>query len=282
MILLFSIHGLGPRKVIAHEQYCIVSCFPSHKYYFGRFPPGWVPKKKLVGLDSKVYMLDFFGSKGGLRGPAPGLKQTGLLVPPSRFLTAFGSPDNTFLGYFMPNTSSSVAGIGATAKLPQGVIWGKDVRHLGGRETMLQAVAAEVRLVSTASSKVVAHPNIRWTGHQTAAGWLDLLRQSRFLVGLGNPILGPSAIDAVSQGCVFINPVYEKPVAVNGYNYHSQHPYAADRLGAPYVCSYRQGDAEQLLACVRTALATDLPVGTIPYDFTLEAHLARVQHIFDL
>lgn len=229
-------------------------------------------------MDSKVYMLDFFGTKGGLRGPAPGLPQKGLVVPPERFLTAFGSPDNTFLGYFMPNTSTQQY-VGQ-AKLQQGVIWGKDVKHFSGKERMLQAVAKDATLVSTATSKVVAHDNIRWVGHQTATGWMDILRQSRFLIGLGNPILGPSAIDAVSVGCVFINPVYQKPVVVNGYSYSSQHPYA-EGLGAPYVCNYKQGDAEELRACVQAALKVDLPMA-VPQAFTLEAHLARVQRIFDL
>lgn len=239
---------------------------------------GWVPKKKLVGLDSKVYMLDFFGSKGGLRGSIPGQPHTGLVVPPGRFLTAFGSPENTFLGYYMPNASAQP--VTELPKLQQGVIWGKDVRHLGGKEKLLQAVAADARLISTATSKVVAHDNIRWVGHQTASGWMDILRQSRFLIGLGNPILGPSAIDAISVGCVFINPVYPKPVAVNGYSYSSQHPYAQS-LGAPYVCNYKQGDVGELRACVHKALQTDLPA-SVPHDFTWEAHLGRVQRIFDL
>lgn len=65
---------------------------------------GWVPKKVIRGLDDKIFILDFFGSEG-LRGNE-------LKIPKSRILTAYGSPWNTFLGYFIdeskipPPTSS--------------------------------------------------------------------------------------------------------------------------------------------------------------------------------
>jgi hypothetical protein len=53
------------------------------------------------------------------------------------------------------------------------------------------------------------------------------------VVGLGNPLAGPSAVDAVVAGCVYINPLYDKPVKER---YHSQHPYLADAVGPPHVC----------------------------------------------
>lgn len=100
------------------------------------------------------------------------------------------------------------------------------------------------------------------------------------MIGLGNPILGPSAIDAVSMGCVFLNPLYDKPVEHNGLLFASQHPFA-EKMGAPYVCNYRQGNVLSLKQCVQTAMKTTLPA-RIPAEFTLEAHLLRVKEIFAL
>jgi hypothetical protein len=239
---------------------------------------GWVPKPNLVGLSDRVFVLDFFGSKTGLRAPtnrAVPMKDR-LTVPPQRFLTAFGSADNTFLGYIMRNHSAA----GKAVKQQQGVIWGKDVKHFVGAENALKAIARDVRLVSTATTPVFTHSNIQWLGHQTAQSWLQLLSQSRFMVGLGNPILGPSAIDAISVGCMFLNPVYAKPVSHNGYVYTSQHPYA-EKIGPPYVCNYAQHSESQLRACIEKALSTELQPW-VPADFTLEAHIARVKRIFDL
>jgi len=51
---------------------------------------GWVPKPNIRGLESKVYILDFFGS--------PKLKGNSFNIRPDHILTAFGSPWNAFLG----------------------------------------------------------------------------------------------------------------------------------------------------------------------------------------
>lgn len=140
---------------------------------------GWVPKANIVGSEERVYILDFFGSKGGLRKPLSG--QGGLNVPPHRILTAFGSPVNTFLGYYMQekNTSVRVEKDLSSVKLKQGMVWGKDAKHFVGADKLLKAVADDVKLVSTASVQVFAHRNVHWAGHQNAAGWTALLRQSR-------------------------------------------------------------------------------------------------------
>jgi hypothetical protein len=226
--------------------------------------PGWVPKKHIRGLDERIYILDFFGAKK-LRG-------SGLNVPPRRFLTAFETnTENTFLGYYIDPLTNITS-----AKKQQGVIWGKDTRHFEGRAPLLSHIANKVHLVSTAITPPFHHANIAWVGHQTSRGWLDILRESRFLVGLGDPLLGPSAIDAIATGCMFLNPQYAKPVRDGAF--HSQHPYAAQKLDK-YVCSYKINDAASLMRCVDTALTTDVPPH-IPADFTKEAYLQRVRHIF--
>lgn len=234
-------------------------------------------------MDNRVFVLDFFGSKGGLRGPTvpSNSPRSHLSIPPKRFLTAFGSPDNTFLGYFIPSSNVSAPLVTKRfAKNPQGVIWGKDSKHFSGMERALQEVAKRVTLISTSSKKVFANGNIVWAGHQSAEQWTQLLQQSRFLVGLGNPMLGPSAIDAISSGCMFLNPIFRKPVVHNGYSYNSQHPYV-ESLGSPYVCNYQQHSVQQLQNCIDFALNTTLQP-FIPPAFTQQEHLARVRQIFNL
>ena len=100
------------------------------------------------------------------------------------------------------------------------------------------------------------------------------------MIGLGNPILGPSAIDAISVGCMFLNPLYDKPVLHNGFAYTSQHPFA-EKIGAPFVCNYRQRDVSSLKNCVRLAMRTNLPQ-EVPPAFALDTYLQRVQAIFNL
>ena len=238
---------------------------------------GWVPKPTLRGQEHKVYILDFFGS--------PKLKGNSFNIPPDRFLTAFGSQWNQMLGYSM---SAPVQPIDFVKKNQQGVLWGKDPKHFQGKEGMLQAVAGELsesypemKLVSTSSQPIPllkrGGPNIVWQGHQSPKQWMDLLHQSKFLVGLGDPLLGPSALDAIAAGCMYINPIFTHNVKGS----LSQHPYASKAVGEPYVCNYKAGDAVGLMQCIKKALTVELKP-MVPAEFTPEAYLQRVQRIFDL
>lgn len=241
---------------------------------------GWVPKPVIRGKDSKVFILDFFGSER-LRG-------SGLNVPPSRILTAFGSPFNPMLGFYIDSKRLEIvkrhrASLARTphgaSQLTRGVIWGKDPKHYEGQSSSLSAVADIVPLASTSFGNSFRHQNVQWLGHQDAAQWIELLSTSKFLLGMGDPLLGPSAIDAISCGCVYINPIYPQPVR-NGV-FPSQHSYAADKIASPYVCSYHIGRRDELIKCVQYALSVTLePI--IPQDFLWEVYLSRVSKLFSL
>lgn len=226
---------------------------------------GWVPKRTITGLNDRIYILDFFGSEK-MRG-------TGLDIPTSRILTAFGSPWNPMLGFHLDMSALATA-----KKLNRGIIWGKDIKHFDGKEHFLRKVASKCELVSTSTGQAFHDKNIKWIGHQSKSEWHQLLATSKFLLGLGDPLLGPSAIDAISNGCVFINPIYPEPVRKV---FESQHPYAENVIGRPYVCSYHIGNVDELLICVEYALSVDLPP-FLPPDFEWMHYLRRVKTLFAL
>lgn len=235
--------------------------------------PGWIAKPVLRGQHAKVFVLDFFGYQR--------LKGTSLQLPDDRYLTAFGgSPKNTFLGYFLPPLNASSISKWTHEKQLQGVIWGKDPKHFNGesRKQMLRSIADRVPLIATTTKKLFDHPNIRWAGHQSRENWHQLLLESKFVIGLGDPLLGPSAIDAISSGCTYINPIYKTPV--RGV-FTSQHPYARENIGSPRVCSVLLTDIPSVMSCVEGALKAELEPYNVP-DFTEEAHLSRVKKIFNL
>ena len=233
---------------------------------------GWVPKKPLVGHEDRVFLLDFFGAKQPTRN--------GIQVPASRILTAFPTyPGNTFLGYAV--SASQMPAPGTRKRPMEGVIWGKDPKHYEGRWDLIKALAEDGAVLhSTLDVKRVPraprHPNIRYHGHLSKAEWHDLLGTSMFMLGLGNPLVGPSAVDAVVAGCVYINPTYSKPVKDV---YWSQHPYLADRVGAPRVCNANLDDVQAVKACVRGAVAK-AQAPFIPVELTEESYVSRLQKIF--
>jgi hypothetical protein len=235
---------------------------------------GWVPKDVIRGLDDRIYILDFFGSER-LRG-------SGLTIPPSRILTAFGSKWNTFLGYYMEELDHRE--MTSIKKKHQGVIWGKDTKHYTAekvqqlKQLLDSDVMTGVQLISTSTSQILVHSSVKWVGHVSASEWKSLLMESKFLIGLGDPLLGPSAMDAIAYGCMYINPVYQKGHPKREVHL-SQHPYAEHSIGEPFVCSYKIDSFNELRGCVEKALKTGLQMG-IPADLSKERYLERVRKIF--
>lgn len=231
---------------------------------------GWVPKRNIVGLNDRIFILDFFGSQK-MRG-------TGLDVPSSRILTAFGSPWNPMLGFYVNTTQLNTEGGGTTTKENRGIIWGKDPKHFDGKESTIRRAASKCQLVATSTGQVFRDQNIKWVGHQSKNEWHQLLATSKFLLGLGDPLLGPSAIEAITFGCVYINPIYQRPMRDV---FASQHPYAEKIIGHPYVCSYHVGNLVELEKCVDYALSANLPP-FLPSDFEWVNYLKRVKDLFKL
>lgn len=222
----------------------------------------------LIGQEKKVYVLDFFGSEKLLNS------KPSFNIPPNRLLTAYGSPWNTFLGYYINETIFEKRS--HETKLQQGVIWGKDPRHYERKEKLLESLSKKFKLHSTATSIVIKNSDIIWNGHQTPESWLNLLAKSKFLLGLGDPLLGPSAIDAISMGCMYINPVYKEPVRVI---HKTQHDYVVNNIDKSYVCNVRLDNIYAVQECIKLALNSDLQP-FIPHDFKYEVYLQRVREIF--
>jgi hypothetical protein len=80
---------------------------------------------------------------------------------------------------------------------------------------------------------------------------------------------------------MYINPIYEKSLEKNSQIFSNQHPYASEKIGEPYACSYNQNNLNSLLVCIDKALKTNLKP-YIPIDFTKENYKKRVIKIFDL
>eukprot|EP00752_Nemacystus_decipiens_P010661 g9493.t1 len=233
---------------------------------------GWRLKPQLIGRQHRIFILDFFGSDK---------PHANLGVPLGHHLTAFPVPasqQRTFLGYHVE--PSEVSRQGGEKKM-QGVIWGKTTDSFkgGSAHDIVSRLADIVELHSTVAPEdaTIRHKNIVYHGHLSTEAWQQLLKESKFMIGLGNPLSGPSAVDAMLAGCTYINPIFATPVKTI---YNSQHPFLAQSVGEPYVCSFAQKDPNAAMACARKALEQDLPP-LVPQELTKEAHAARVREIFE-
>lgn len=170
----------------------------------------------------------------------------------------------------------------------EGVVWGKKRSYFdgGGRVEWLGAAAAlaplhgSFPLSAGGGGNVVVVGADRAHGHLSREEWDALLGSASFFVGVGDPLLGPSAVDALGAGAVYIDPGFDGVPGVRPdlARWGSQHPFVAS-LGEPYACGARLDESAALAACVRKALALDLPP-FVPPAFTADEHRKRVAHIF--
>jgi len=93
----------------------------------------------------------------------------------------------------------------------------------------------------------------------------------------GDPLSGPSAVDAVASGAAFLNPQYSSP---KQQFFMSQHPFLQQHVGPPYVCDFSWDKQESLLACARQVLDGPPLPPFIPAELTEAAYAARVERIF--
>lgn len=242
-------------------------------------------RPELAATVDRVYLLSFFGLARN-NVPSP-------LISSNHILTAFPTAKahgNFFLGFAVESLASTgltnpTSRKPADRSLPQGVIWGKQCRYLMQAQRLLLSVLDSAFLYTTCSDahgagNRIDHANLHYVGHQTPEEWHALLAQSQFLLGLGDPLLGPSVLDAWRAGLMFLNPAYPSPKMVDGVQYRSQHQYAAesDTVDREYTCTYSLIDVEELKACIAKAGVVDLPP-YIPPEFTVESHAARVQRL---
>lgn len=278
----------------------------------------------IANRPNATFILDFFGNK------KLAVLDVGLTIPKHHSLTAFPSPfGEAFLGFFFSDSTRQYVddltfnltqhhlrtfgtgtphqhGVhhlhrGVDLRHSQGVIWGKKSNYFTSvnGKSILKAAAALSHLISllpsSAGGSVLKHKNIKHVGHQTKVEFRTLMANSKFLLGLGDPVSGPSALEAMLVGSMFINPTFKGkgfpdgnpnyPVELRKH-YTSQHPYMEQHVGAPYVCSFNmlslaQPNITELEWCIRTALNSTLRP-RIPDEFTHDSYSKRVRHIFAL
>ncbi|KAK4686065.1 hypothetical protein P7C73_g4063, partial [Tremellales sp. Uapishka_1] len=98
-------------------------------------------------------------------------------------------------------------------------------------------------------------PGITNLGHRPMLEWFDLVAESKFMLGVGRPLLSPSPYDALCFGVPFINVIFqwdrENPDDWTKWN--TQHN-ALRPTGPPYVYHVQKNNREQLEAAIAMAL----------------------------
>ena len=225
-----------------------------------------------------------------------------------RLLAAHDTPTapNRFIGYIVDPAATAEERLtdfffgpdavedGTLAGRPKrGLLYGKLRRYLVGTPPQKVFVDALLRrcrdvefvTIADAGEACRTHANLACIGPQRRSRWLQLLGSVDVLVGLGDPILGPSVIEAMSRGVAFVNPRPPNRVVNTGADdirCRTQHDAAA-AVGAPYVCEYDLGDVDGALACIRAAVDRPqrLPDYVVPA-YGRDAYMKRFGELFNI
>ncbi|KAL2087901.1 hypothetical protein ACEWY4_016729 [Coilia grayii] len=117
-----------------------------------------------------------------------------------------------------------------------------------------------------------------------------LLRETKLFVGLSFPYEGPAPLEAIANGCAFLNPKFTPPKSSKNTDFFkgkptlreltSQHPYAEVYIGKPHVWTVDIENPQEVQRAVRAILSQKIEP-YLPYEFTCEGMLQRVNALIE-
>ncbi|NXT17732.1 MGT5B acetylglucosaminyltransferase, partial [Syrrhaptes paradoxus] len=104
-------------------------------------------------------------------------------------------------------------------------------------------------------------------------------------IGFGFPYEGPAPLEAIANGCVFLQARFNPPHSSLNHEFFrgkptsrevsSQHPYAEDFIGKPHVWTVDYNNSEEFEAAIKTIMSTQVDP-YLPYEYTCEGMLERI------
>ncbi|KAK1164946.1 alpha-1,6-mannosylglycoprotein 6-beta-N-acetylglucosaminyltransferase B-like isoform X1 [Acipenser oxyrinchus oxyrinchus] len=212
-------------------------------------------------------------------------------LQPRQYMTMFPhSPDNSFMGFVSEELGQDLEEEIQEHKEPNvAVVYGKQDYMWQGKESYLEAISQVMKIHGTVYQETGSPPRI--PGYVLNHGLLsqdqllELLKRAKLFIGLGFPYEGPAPLEAIALGCVFLQPRFDPAHTPQNSAFYrgkpttrqvrSQHPYAEDFIGKPYVWTVDMSNSTEVQEAVRTILHSQVRPFT-PYEFTREGMLERV------
>ncbi|XP_056153597.1 alpha-1,6-mannosylglycoprotein 6-beta-N-acetylglucosaminyltransferase B-like [Lampris incognitus] len=210
---------------------------------------------------------------------------------PRQYMTMFPhTPDNSFLGFVSEEAREEDVKADTNRKDNIAVVYGKQAYMWQGKAGYVELISEELETHATVyqppGRPLALPPSVINHGLLRQDRFLQLLRRAKVFVGLGFPYEGPAPLEAIASGCVFLQPRFDPPRSSDNSDFYrgkpttrqisSQHPYAEDFIGKPYVWTVDITNRTAVRQAVRAILHTELKP-FVPREFTCEGMLERVQ-----
>ncbi|XP_047464381.1 alpha-1,6-mannosylglycoprotein 6-beta-N-acetylglucosaminyltransferase B-like [Mugil cephalus] len=209
-------------------------------------------------------------------------------LQPLQYMTMFPhTPDNSFLGFASEEAVREDEP--ETRRDRIAVVYGKQDYMWQGKSEYVEVVSEELETHATVYQRPGHISNlprfVRNHGLLSQEHFVRLLRRTKVFVGLGFPYEGPAPVEAIALGCVFIQPRFDPPHSSDNNDFYkgkpttrqisSQHPYAEEFIGKPYVWTVDVTNRTDIREAVKAILSTEVKPFT-PQEFTCAGMLERV------
>ncbi|KAL9958757.1 hypothetical protein ACROYT_G035815 [Oculina patagonica] len=214
-----------------------------------------------------------------------------LLLP--QFMTMYPhSPDNSFMGFAVPQKQHLVQTKEQRSrkmalvygKLPH--FWQDKTHYIDTIKKYFGEVHANIGTKNITELRKYDVPDyIINHGIVNISTLMNLFQSSKVFVGLGDPFEGPAALEALANGCYFINPKFN--IAFDRLNHGffagkpmdrkvtSQNPYAEVFVGEPFVQTVNIENIDEVEEALQKILNSSASPH-LPYEFTVTGMLERL------
>ncbi|KAM9284576.1 alpha-1,6-mannosylglycoprotein 6-beta-N-acetylglucosaminyltransferase A isoform 1-T2 [Cariama cristata] len=209
---------------------------------------------------------------------------------PQQFYTMFPhTPDNSFLGFVVEQhlNSSDIKHINDIKRQNQSLVYGKVDHFWKDKKSYLDIIHTYMEVHGTVhgSSTIYIPGYVKNHGILSGRDLQFLLRETKLFVGLGFPYEGPAPLEAIANGCAFLNLRFNPPKSSKNTEFFkgkptlreltSQHPYAEVYIGKPHVWTVDISDLSEVEKAVKSILNQKIDP-YLPYEFTCEGMLQRM------
>ncbi|NXW01094.1 MGT5B acetylglucosaminyltransferase, partial [Fregetta grallaria] len=258
--------------------------------------------KQHMGLSFKKYrcrvrVIDTFGTEPAynheeyatLRGYRTNWGYWNL--QPTQFMTMFPhTPDNSFMGFVSEELNKTERQFIKSNKVSSmAVVYGKEASIWKGKEKFLAILNKYMEIHGTVYYETQRPPEVpafvKNHGLLPQHEFQQLLRKAKLFIGFGFPYEGPAPLEAIANGCVFLQARFNPPHSSLNHEFFrgkptsrevsSQHPYAEDFIGKPHVWTVDYNNSEEFEAAIKTIMRTQVDP-YLPYEYTCEGMLERI------
>ncbi|XP_058028858.1 alpha-1,6-mannosylglycoprotein 6-beta-N-acetylglucosaminyltransferase B isoform X1 [Ahaetulla prasina] len=212
---------------------------------------------------------------------------------PKQFMTMFPhTPDNSFMGFVSEELNvTEKQFIKSNKANNMAVVYGKEasIWKLQGKEKFLAILNKYMEIHGTVYYETQRPPEVpafvKNHGLLPQHDFQQLLRKAKLFIGFGFPYEGPAPLEAIANGCVFLQARFNPPHSSLNHEFFrgkptsrevsSQHPYAEDFIGKPHVWTVDYNNSEEFESAIKAIMSTKVDP-YLPYEYTSEGMLERI------